>query len=119
MNAFGIDVSKHQGKIDWPQVAASGVRFAILRAGYGNTAAQADPYFAANYEGAKAAGLKVGAYWYSYASGPDDADSEAAACLQVLAGRKLDLPLFFDQEYEPAILSQTTAGRTACVQRSA
>ena len=41
MNVFGIDVSKHQGKIDWPKVAASGVRFAILRAGYGNTAAQA------------------------------------------------------------------------------
>ena len=117
MSIQGIDVSKHQGKIDWPQVAASGVRFAILRAGYGNTAAQADPYFAANYTGAKAAGLKVGAYWYSYASGPDDAASEAAACLQVLAGRGLDLPLFFDQEYEPAILAQTTAGRTACVQR--
>ena len=59
----------------------------------------------------------MGAYWYSYASGPDDAASEAAACLQVLAGRGLDLPLFFDQEYEPAILAQTTAGRTACVQR--
>ena len=117
MNVFGIDVSKHQGKIDWPKVAASGVRFAILRAGYGNTAAQADPYFAANYAGATAAGLKVGAYWYSYASGGDDAAREAAACLQVLAGRKLDLPLFFDQEYEPAILAQTTAGRTACVQR--
>ena len=117
MNVFGIDVSKHQGKIDWPQVAASGVRFAILRAGYGNTAAQADQYFAANYAGATAAGLKVGAYWYSYASGPDDAAREAAACLQVLAGRGLDLPLFFDQEYEPAILAQTTAGRTACVQR--
>ena len=117
MSIQGIDVSKHQGKIDWPQVAASGVQFAILRAGYGNTAAQVDPYFAANYTGAKAAGLKVGAYWYSYASGPDDAASEAAACLQVLAGRGLDLPLFFDQEYEPAILAQTTAGRTACVQR--
>ena len=117
MSIQGIDVSKHQGKIDWPKVAASGVRFAILRAGYGNTAAQADPYFAANYTAARAAGLKVGAYWYSYASGPDDAASEAAACLQVLAGRKLDLPLFFDQEYEPAILAQTTAGRTACVQR--
>ena len=38
MNAFGIDVSKHQGKIDWSKVATSGVRFAILRAGYGNTA---------------------------------------------------------------------------------
>ena len=69
MNVFGIDVSKHQGEIDWPKVAASGVRFAILRAGYGNTATQADPYFAANYTGAKAAGLKVGAYWYSLSAG--------------------------------------------------
>lgn len=117
MSIQGIDVSKHQGKIDWPKVAASGVRFAILRAGFGRTAAQVDPTFAANYAGATAAGLKVGAYWYSYAKDPDDAAREAAACLQVLAGRKLDLPLFFDQEYEPAILAQTTAGRTACVQR--
>ena len=60
MSIQGIDVSKHQGSIDWPKVAASGVRFAILRAGYGNTAAQVDPYFAVNYTAARSAGLKVG-----------------------------------------------------------
>lgn len=93
-----IDVSKHQGTIDWQAVAASGVWGAIIRAGYGREVSQEDPYFQANYDGARAAGLKVGVYWYSYAADTADAQREATACLQVLDGRTLDLPLFFDQE---------------------
>ena len=116
MNVFGIDVSKHQGKIDWPKVAASGVRFAILRAGYGNTAAQADQYFAANYTAARAAGLKVGAYWYSYATTPAEARQEARCCLAAIKGKHLCLPVAYDIEYEPCILRLTNAQRTALVQ---
>lgn len=93
-----IDVSKYQGTIDWQAVAASGVWGAIIRAGYGREVAQEDPYFRANYDRARAAGIKVGAYWYSYAEDTADAESEAETCLQVLDGRALDLPLFFDQE---------------------
>ena len=93
-----IDVSKYQGVIDWETVAASGVWGAIIRAGFGSEASQADPYFRANYDRARAAGLKVGAYWYSYAIDEADARQEASACLTVLGGRGLDLPLFFDQE---------------------
>lgn len=93
-----IDVSKYQGIINWQAVAASGVWGAIIRAGYGREAAQEDPYFRANYDRARAAGLKVGAYWYSYAIDEADARQEASACLTVLGGRGLDLPLFFDQE---------------------
>lgn len=97
-----IDVSKYQGAIDWKAVAASGVWGAIVRAGYGLEVSQEDPYFRANYDGARASGLKVGVYWYSYATDEADARCEADACLTVLGGRALDLPLFFDQE-EPRV----------------
>lgn len=93
-----IDVSKYQGTIDWKAVAASDVWGAIIRAGYGREVSQEDPYFRDNYYAARDAGLKVGAYWYSYAADEADARREADACLTVLGGRALDLPLFFDQE---------------------
>lgn len=93
-----IDVSKYQGSIDWKAVAASGVWGAIIRAGYGRGVAQEDSFFRANYDRARAAGLKVGAYWYSFAVCEADARREASACLTVLGGRGLDMPLFFDQE---------------------
>ena len=69
----GIDVSKHQGKIDWQKVKAAGVEFAIVRAGYGMYENQVDPQFAANMEGAISAGIPVGVYWYSYAETPGQA----------------------------------------------
>ena len=61
----GIDVSAWQGKIDFQKVKQSGIDFVIIRAGYGKVASQKDPYFETNYKNAKAAGLQVGAYWYS------------------------------------------------------
>ena len=64
MSVKGIDVSKYQGKIDWNKVKADGVEFVVIRAGYGREISQKDPYFEQNYEGAKAAGLRVGTYWY-------------------------------------------------------
>ena len=74
----GIDVSKHNGTIDWAKVKASGkVDFAIIRAGYGKSISQKDAQFERNYAGAKAAGLPVGAYWYSYALTPAEAEAEA------------------------------------------
>lgn len=97
-----IDVSKYQGIINWQDVAASGVWGAIIRAGYGREVSQEDPCFRANYDRARAAGLKVGVYWYSYATDEADAQREAYACLTVLGGRALNLPLFFDQE-EPRV----------------
>ena len=73
----GIDVSVHNGDIDWGKVKATGIDFAILRAGYGKLAKQKDAKFEDNYKGAKAAGIPVGAYWYSYATTPDEAKLEA------------------------------------------
>ena len=75
----GIDVSKHQGTINWKKVKAAGVQFAIIRAGYGKLASQVDEKFVENYNNARANGIKVGIYWYSYATTPAEAKQEAAA----------------------------------------
>lgn len=109
-HATVIDVSTYQGLIDWPKVKAAGIYAAVIRAGYGRLVSQEDDRFAENYDGARAAGLPVGVYWYSYADTPDAARLEAAACLAVLAGRELQMPLYFDQE-EIRIPAEK---RTAC-----
>ncbi|WP_411677254.1 GH25 family lysozyme [Caproicibacter sp.] len=94
----GIDVSQKQETVDWNTVKNSGVDFAILRAGYGDELSQADTAFEANYNGAKAAGLKVGVYYRSYALDEADAVKEANVCLSILNGKALDYPLFLDIE---------------------
>ena len=111
----GIDVSEWQGTIDWRKVAKDGVQFAVIHAGYGRELSQKDEYFERNYAGARAAGIKVGAFWYSYADSVARAEQEARTCLKVLDGKHLDLPVFFDQEYEPGILKLSTKTRTDIV----
>ena len=111
----GIDVSEWQGTIDWKKVAKDGVQFAVIHAGYGRELSQKDKYFERNYAGARAAGIKVGAFWYSYADSVARAEQEARTCLKVLEGKHLDLPVFFDQEYEPGILKLSTKTRTDIV----
>lgn len=95
MVTHGIDVSKHQGMIDWSKVKTD---FAILRAGFGCYSEQEDLMFQRNYEGAKAAGIPVGAYWYSYATTVEEARQEAKACLQVLSGKQFEYPIYVDIE---------------------
>ena len=98
----GLDVSKHQGPIDWEQVRSAGFDFAIIRIGYrGNTAGEIFPDSMArdNLAGAKAAGFDVGVYFYSQAISPEEAMEEAQWCLDFLAGEHLDLPLVYDWEY--------------------
>lgn len=111
----GIDVSEHQGVIDWAKVAKDGVQFAIIRAGYGRELSQKDKYFERNYAGAKAAGIQVGAYWYSYANSVERGEQEARTCLKVLEGKRFELPIFFDQEYEKSILALSNKTRTDIV----
>lgn len=102
--AKGIDVSVHNGNINWSAVKADGVEFAIIRAGYGRTTSQEDDKFRQNYTNARAVGLPVGAYWYNYAKTVEDAKREAAACIDVLAARRFDFPVYYDVE-EPDILA--------------
>ena len=115
MRSKGIDVSEHQGVIDWAKVAKDGVQFAVIRAGYGRELSQKDKYFERNYAGAKAAGIQVGAYWYSYANSVKRAEEEAKTCLKVLEGKRFELPIFFDQEYEKSILALSNKTRTDIV----
>lgn len=93
-----IDVSEWQGTINWTKVKADGYGHAIIRAGFGREVSQADSKFELNYKNAKSAGVKLGVYWYSYAVDKADAIREANACLAVLKGKTLDMPVFFDME---------------------
>ena len=104
----GIDVSEHQGKIDWAKVKADGVTFAIIRCGYGSDyTSQDDDYFLENVRGAQANGIPFGVYLYSYATkatgAAPSAQSEAAHVLRQLKAAglspsKLALPVFYDLE---------------------
>ena len=64
----GIDVSQHNGAIDWPKVKKAGMEFAIVRAGYGRFRNQTDKLFAQNAQGRWTRGCTSGAYWFSYAT---------------------------------------------------
>lgn len=94
----GIDVSRWQGNVDFNKVKAAGYEFVMLNAGYGRYISQKDPYFEQNYKNAKAAGLGVGAYWYSYAMNAVEAKKEAEVFLQAISNKQFDYPLAFDIE---------------------
>lgn len=98
MKIKGIDVSKHQGSIDWSKVKNDGVEFAIIRIGYGGSAPVKDEQFENNYKNARANGVKVGVYIYSYADTLTDAKTEANAVINWLGSRDLELPVYFDIE---------------------
>lgn len=107
MNKKGIDVSKWQGNINWAEAKAGGVEFAILREGYGKESpTQVDKQFGSNYSGAKAAGVPVGVYHYSYADSTTDAKLEAQFCLKNISGKQLEYPVCFDiEDSEMLVLS--------------
>lgn len=117
----GIDVSYHQGNIDWQAVADSGVEFAIIRLGYrgyDDGALHIDPNAAVNLTEARAAGLKLGAYFFSQAVTEEEAREEAALALQVLDGMELELPIAYDWEYvdpDKRTGDMTPKMLTACV----
>ena len=93
----GIDVSAHQGAIDWEAVKSDGIEFAIIRAGYGLSTT--DDYFERNITEAIRVGLKVGVYWFSYALDKEDAVIEADYCHFKIQKYKIDFPVFYDFEY--------------------
>ena len=98
----GVDVSEHQGEIDWQAVAEAGIDFAVIRIGgrlmQSGTIFE-DKYFRANLEGAKAAGLKVGVYFFSQALNAQEGLEEAEFVLGLLDGVELDYPVVCDWEY--------------------
>lgn len=96
----GIDASVYQGNIDWNKVKAAGYDFAMLRTGFGKEAGQRDLKFEQNLLAANMAGLKVGAYHFSYALTPEEAKQEAEFCLSILEPYRsmIDYPIAFDIE---------------------
>ena len=99
MAVRGVDISEHNGSVDFPALKKAGVAFVILRMGYGGDYAnQDDKRFAENVRKAKAAGLPWGAYLYSYARTADMAQSEAQHALRLLGGKKPLYGVWFDVE---------------------
>lgn len=92
----GIDVSKYQGAINWAAVAQSGVSYAFIKVG--STKSGVDPYFAANVQGAQAAGVRTGVYIYSYATSVEQAVQEAQLVLQWIEPYNINFPVAFDIE---------------------
>lgn len=97
---LGIDVSRHNGDIDWIKVKNYGVKFVIIRAGFGSSTV--DSKFINYIKGAIAAGLDIGIYWFSYALNTENAKAEAKKCLDTISPykNKINYPVFYDFEYD-------------------
>ncbi|MFQ6791982.1 MAG: GH25 family lysozyme [Thomasclavelia sp.] len=95
---YGIDISASDGKVDFKAVKDDGNNFVIIKAGSGFSTI--DPLFESNYYSAKNAGLKVGAYWYSYAVTTSQAITEAKACYEVINGKTFDYPIYIYMDEE-------------------
>ncbi|SEA49891.1 Glycosyl hydrolases family 25 [Pseudobutyrivibrio sp. ACV-2] len=99
---LGVDVSRHQGTINWEKVKAEGIEFAILRIGYrgygdaGNI--NFDERFYENIKGAQEAGLEVGVYFFAQAINEEEALEEANFVIEHLKGYELQLPVVYDPE---------------------
>lgn len=102
-SVLGIDVSSFQGEIDWKAVADAGVKFVMIRIGGRGYGAEGklytDDLAQANYEGAKAAGLQVGGYFFSQAVSVEEAIEEAGFALGQIKNWELTMPVVFDWEY--------------------
>lgn len=109
----GIDVSQWQGVIDFEKVKADGVKFVIIRVnnwdGLNNRVVK-DTFFEQNYKAAKAAGLDVGAYYYTWECSVSGAMRDAELCLNYIQGKKFEYPIYFDLEWNKAFQQ----GRTVC-----
>lgn len=106
----GIDVSSHQGNINWEAVANDGVEFAYIRLGYrgyGTGEMWLDDYYEKNMQEAIDAGIKVGVYFYSQAITTAEARDEADAVLDWVVDYDMDLPIAFDVEGSPAAGART------------
>ena len=103
----GIDVSIWQGTINFKKVKSDGIDFVIMRAGHGNAV---DTKFKQNYRKAKAAGLKVGCYWFVTATTQSQLNKEIRRCMKAIKGKTFDMPVFIDIESN----SQFRKGKELC-----
>ncbi len=92
---YGVDVSNWQGEINWGKVAQTDQQFAIIRVGYND---KQDAQFENNYQNAKAAGIPIGCYMYSYAITEEAAIEEANIVLERIKGKQFEYPIYLDVE---------------------
>lgn len=94
----GVDLSCWQININYEELKRKGVEFALIRTGFGKDENQKDSQFETHYEGCKRAGIKVGAYLYSYCTSIENAEKEALNCLSHIGNKTFDLPIYLDLE---------------------
>lgn len=111
----GIDVSHHQGIINWQKVKSAGVEFAIIKAGGSDKGTYTDECFETNYRGAKSVGIHVGAYYYVGKNCTSKADgvADAKRFSKIIEGKQFEYPVYIDLE---ATSPANRAGATdACI----
>lgn len=111
----GIDVSHWQGIIDWTSVKNDGVDFAIIKAGGGDGGFYKDKKFEQNYNNAKNAGIKVGAYYFvgKKCKSYEDGAADAKRFIDIIAGKQFEYPVYIDFEAPDA--SNKKGNTDACV----
>ncbi len=119
--AIGLDISEHQGEnFNFNAVKAAGYSFVILRCGFGTHPTKSprrDYHFEANYKAARAAGLDIGVYFYSYANNVTQAKQELALFLEYIEGKKFEYPVYYDFENSDCksnMGSNATTARIIC-----
>ena len=112
VTAQGIDVSEHQGRIDWDAVKASGIDFAILRIGFGapSWGGRVDYQFGRNISECERLGIPYGIYIYSYARDDQQAADEASMVIDCLSGHNPRLPVYYDLEDKSIIADGRQSG---------
>lgn len=111
-SVLGIDVSSHQGDVDWKKVKAAGVDFAFIRIGlrgYESGAVVLDECYENNIKAARKAGLNVGVYFFSQALNAEEAAEEADFVIEHLKGHDIDLQVVYDYEI---VLQDTSRSNT-------
>lgn len=108
---YGIDLSKHNGKVDFKKVKTSGVKFVILRCGYASLSNRKNLYkdemFEEYYNGARDVGLSIGVYFYSRANSIDLAIEEGKFILNTIKNKVIDYPIWLDVEDKQTLQSVT------------
>ena len=111
----GIDVSHHQGVINWAEVKNSGIDFAIIRVGYGqNFTSQDDRYFERNISECERLGIPYGVYLYSYAVNVENASSEAEHVLRLIKGHNPTYGIWYDLEEDNENVNYINIATTFC-----
>ena len=117
---FGIDLSYHNGTVDFKKVKAEGVEFVILRCGYASTSNRnsygKDTKFETYYKDAKAAGLAVGSYFYSRCNNNATAKAEAEFILKCIAGKSFEYPIWLDVEDQSTLSSANKETMTTAIE---